>query len=135
MVHFRIFTPTDKPETAVVGSLALVNIPEPETTVHNPVPIDGVLADKVETVAQMDWSEPAFAVVGAASIVILTSSNTLPQAPPGIVQRNTLIPVESPLTPVVASEALTNVPLPLMTVQIPPVAAVAAKLVDAIHNC
>ena len=56
---------------------------------------------------------------------MLTSSKTSAQAPPSIVQRKTFKPVAKPETDVVARISSAKVPLPLVTVQIPPVAAVA----------
>ena len=75
------------------------------------------------------------AVVGGTSTVIATSSKTFPQAPPVMVHRNALYPAESPFTAVVASAALVNVPEPLTTDQLPPVAAVAARIVDVAQMC
>jgi hypothetical protein len=66
---------------------------------------------------------------GLSSTVIVISSNASPQVPPGTVQRKTFVPKANPITPVFASDALVNVPEPLITVQIPPVTAVADKLV------
>ena len=54
-----------------------------------------------------------------------TSSKTEGQAPPGIVQRNVLTPIDKPVTAVLASDAFVNVPLPLISDQIPPAEAVA----------
>ena len=59
-----------------------------------------------------------------------TSSETVPQAPAEMVQRNKLVPVDNPETRVFDKLALVNVPVPLTTDHIPPVAAVALKLVD-----
>ena len=46
-----------------------------------------------------------------------------------MVQRKVLVPVESPVTEVLASEALVKVPVPEITLQTPPVTAVAASVV------
>ena len=97
----------------------------PETIDQNPAPIIGELAESEATVAQIVWSVPAFARVGFSSIIIFTSSKTSAQAPPGIVQRNVLIPMESPVTLVLARFALMKVPVPEITLQIPPEVAVA----------
>ena len=53
-------------------------------------------------------------------MVIETSSQTSGQVPPSIVQRKTLVPVVNPVTDVVADDAFTIVPEPLLNVQIPP---------------
>ena len=52
-----------------------------------------------------------------------------------MVHLKALLPAESPFTAVVASEALENVPDPLSTVQLPPVTAVAANVVDVEQIC
>ena len=46
-----------------------------------------------------------------------------------MVQRKVLVPVESPVTLELARLALAKVPVPVTTLQIPPVAAVAARVV------
>ena len=65
--------------------------------------------------------------------MMITSSETLPQAPPGIVHRNTFDPTESPVILVFANEAFVNVPDPEMMLHVPPVAAVAAKVVELLQ--
>jgi len=47
-----------------------------------------------------------------------------------MVQRKVLVPMESPETLVLASEALVKVPVPAITLQIPPVTAVAERVVE-----
>ena len=64
---------------------------------------------------------------------MVISSKTLPQAPPGMVQRNTFGPTESPVTLVFPKEAFAKVPVPQTTLQDPPVAAVAAKVVELLQ--
>jgi hypothetical protein len=57
--------PLGTPVTVVVGEEALVIVPVPLTTVHAPVPTAAVLAARVKVpLPQLDWSEPALAVVG-----------------------------------------------------------------------
>jgi len=46
-----------------------------------------------------------------------------------MVQRKVFIPIESPDTEVLAKDALVIVPVPEITLQIPPVTAVAASVV------
>ena len=46
----------------------------PLTCVHVPLPTEGVLPAIVTVLAQIDWSPPAFAVVGDATRVIVTWS-------------------------------------------------------------
>ena len=64
---------------------------------------------------------------------MVTSSKTLPHAPPGMVHRNTFGPTESPETLVFAKEVFAKVPVPETTLQDPPVAAVAAKVVELLQ--
>jgi len=119
--------PTESPDTPEVGEVALSKIAVPETTVQSPVPVVGEFAESVATVEQIVWSMPAFAAVGVACTFTETSSKTSAQAPPGIVQRKVLVPVESPETLVLARLALVKVPVPEITLQIPPAAAVAER--------
>ena len=44
MVHANTFTPVPNALTAVVGESELVIVPLPETMVHAPVPMAGILA-------------------------------------------------------------------------------------------
>lgn len=124
----RMFCPGLKPETAVLNWLLLVKVAVPETTLQVPVPAKGLFAFRVVFEAQMVWSCPAEATVGAGLTVMLTSSDTLGHAPPLMVQRKVLMPVDKPDTVVEASVLLAKVPVPETTVQTPPAAAVAARL-------
>ncbi len=47
-----------------------------------------------------------------------------------MVQRKVLVPMESVDTEVLAKDAFTKVPVPVITLQTPPVAAVAERLVE-----
>ena len=121
--------PTESPDTPDVGEVALSKIAVPEIMVQIPFPMDGEFAESVATVEQIVWSIPAFAVVGEAWTIIETSSKTSAQAPPGMVQRKVLVPVESADTEVLAKDALAKVPVPVITLHIPPFVAVAASVV------
>ena len=122
--------PTESPDTPDVGEVALSKIAVPEITDQRPVPINGTLPLNKLTVEQIVWSVPAFAEVGEAWTIIETSSNTSAQAPPGMVQRKVFVPMESPETVVLARFASTKVPVPKITLQIPPAAAVAEREVE-----
>ena len=64
IVQRKVFTPTDNPDTEVFGKSALENVPEPEITLHSPLPMAGEFAASVATVAHTCWSGPAFETVG-----------------------------------------------------------------------
>ena len=84
IVHRRVAVPgTVKPVTPDVGDEGVVMVAVPETTLHVPVPIVGVLPAKVAVVASQAGfiSEPALAVVGAAFTVIVPVAVTVPQPP------------------------------------------------------
>lgn len=72
IVQRRMATPgTAKPVTPEVGEEGVVIVAVPETTVHVPVPVVGVLPAKVAVVTPHAGfiSKPALAVVGAAFTV------------------------------------------------------------------
>jgi len=129
IVHLKTLFPTERPDTPDVGEVALSKIAVPENTVQSPVPVVGEFAESVATVEQIVWSMPAFAAVGVACTFTETSSNTSVQAPPGMVHRKVLVPMESPETLVFERFTLVKVPVPEITLQIPPVTAVAASVV------
>ena len=130
IVQRNTLFPTESPDTPDVGDVALSKIAVPEIMVQIPFPMDGEFAESVATVEQIVWSVPAFAIVGVACTIIETSSKTSAHAPPGMVQRKVFVPIESPETLVLASEALVKVPVPAITLQTPPVTAVAERLVE-----
>ena len=53
MVHSKIFEPDPIPVTPELGEAGLVIIPEPLTSVHNPVPVTGVFPARVAVVPQI----------------------------------------------------------------------------------
>ena len=61
-----------KPDVGLVD--AVNEPPVPVITLQEPVPTVGALATKVAAPPQTVWSAPAFATVGAAVIVMTTSS-------------------------------------------------------------
>jgi hypothetical protein len=78
-------------------------------------------------------AHPALAVLGKASTKMLTSSNALAQAPPGMVHRKTFRPVERFVTVEFAKEGFVTVDPPEITDQAPPETAVAASWDEAAH--
>ena len=119
IVHLKVFMPTDKPVTPEPGSPGVVTVPEPAITVQLPVPTPGGLPANVAVVEQTVWSDPAFAVVGASSRLIVTSSVEEAQTPLLIVHLNVFTPVDKPVTPEPGSPGVATVPDPVMTVQVP----------------
>jgi hypothetical protein len=78
---------------------------------------------------------PAFAAVGVAALVIVTSSNVDVQGAFAIVHLNTFAPVLKPVTPEEGLLALANVPVPLTTVHVPaPIVAVLPANVAAVPH-
>lgn len=49
-VQRKVFPPGLKPDTADFGSASFTNKPDPDTTVHLPVPLNGLVAFKVAPV-------------------------------------------------------------------------------------
>ena len=88
LVQRKVFAPTARFVTPLVGEAGVLTIAPPAITVHVPVPVVIVLPANVAVVAQTLWSGPARAVVGAAVRVIVTSSNDGAQEPLVLVQRN-----------------------------------------------
>ena len=63
------------PVTVVLGEVGVVIVqPGPLTWVQLPEPLLGVLPAMVTEVLHVDWSPPAFAVLGDAVLVIVTWS-------------------------------------------------------------
>ena len=71
MVQRNTLLPEDRPETVVVGEFAFAKVPEPETTVQVPVPMEGVFALRVAELTSTVWLAPAFAVVGFLNTVMV----------------------------------------------------------------
>jgi hypothetical protein len=53
IVHLKVLVPVDNPETEVFARFAFAKVPDPETTVHTPLPTDGTLPLRLVTVAQI----------------------------------------------------------------------------------
>jgi hypothetical protein len=70
IVHLKTFCPADNPVTVVLGKFGLLIVPLPETTVHEPVPTVGVLAERVTVCVQIDWLGPALDGVGPGLTVM-----------------------------------------------------------------
>lgn len=131
IVQVNVFNPKLKPVTVELGEVGLVTIAvEPAPTVQIPVPTVGAFADNVKVVLQVLWSVPAFAMVGAASRVMVTSLVEGVQVPLETVHLNTLIPIPKLVTWEVAEVAVTTEPPPCIIVHapVPTVGGVAPKV-------
>ena len=111
----------------VVAELLVVIVHVPLTILHCPEPTPAEFADIVVVVVlHSSWSAPAFATVGKASIVMVTSSFVDTQLPLLIVQRNVaLAPAVNPVTVVVSLVGAVIVATPDCNVHTPvPIIAV-----------
>lgn len=95
--------------------------PTPLTTVHCPEPTAGVLPARVSEELHIVISSPAFAGVGGATSVIVTSSvDTGQSAPLVIVHRSVYVNPGVPVKDAFGAEVLSKVPpVPLTTDQVP----------------
>jgi len=78
MVHLKVFAPTVKPLTAELKLVGFNTVPKPLTTVQTPLPMTGMLPDKVVFAAQTDWFVPALEVVGRLLIMVTSSEAVQP---------------------------------------------------------
>jgi hypothetical protein len=102
IVHLRTADASEKsPVTPEVGEDGLVMLANPLTTVHNPVPINGVFpARVVEAWLHSCWSGPALDIVGSAETVMVTWSILGGQVPLEMVQASVALdPTRRPVTP------------------------------------
>ncbi|HEY6190913.1 MAG TPA: hypothetical protein VI215_01155 [Bacteroidota bacterium] len=118
-VQTKVFVPTDRPVTPEVGSAGVVTLPVPASTVHAPVPTEGVLPARVAVVEQTVSSGPALAVVGGASLVMTTVSLDAGQLALLTVQTKVLTPTERAVTPDVGSPGVVTLAPPTITVHAP----------------
>jgi hypothetical protein len=112
MVHWKTLAPTPNPVTPDVAEEGVVIVPVPETSVHKPVPVVGVFPASVAVVPQTVWLGPAFAVVGAATPVIVTVDEEAVQGELLMVHWKTLAPTPNPVTPEFGDEGVVIVPVP-----------------------
>ncbi len=125
IVHLNVTEPTTKPVTPDVGLVAVVIVAVPVTTVHNPVPLVGVLPARLDVVAQIVWSAPAFEAVRPPLTVIITSSVDEVHPVFAIVHLNVFAPAPNPVIPDVGLVGVVNVAAPVTTVHVPvPIVAV-----------
>ena len=132
-VQRKVFKPTDKPVTPEVMLEGVVTAADPAITVQAPVPTVGAVAPKVAVAEQTVWSVPAAEILGATTLVMITSSVEGVQTPLLIVQRSvTLVPAVK-VTVEVGLEGVVTVTVPVITVQapvFPDPAALAASVAE-----
>ena len=141
MFHCNTFVPRPKPLTVVVAELELVNTAVPDTTLHVPVPVVGVLAASVVLLVVIHnvCDGPALAKLVAGStwmVIVLEVDEHVPTEV--IFHCNTFIPKPRFVIVEFGDNELVIVPLPLITlhVPIPVVGVLAASVVElvVIHN-
>src|ERR1019366_6881322 len=128
IVHLNVeLVPRGTPVTVEVGEAGVVMEAIPLTILHAPVPTAAVFPASVKfPLLQLAWSRPAFAVVGVALFVRITSSVEAVQGLLEIVHLNVaLVPAVTPVTPEVGEAGVVIVAVPLTTVHAPvPIIAV-----------
>jgi hypothetical protein len=136
IVHLNVFAPTPNPVTPDVALPGVVIVAVPDTTVHVPVPLVAVLPASVAVEAQTVWSGPAAAVVGAADLVITTSSVDGVHPAPLIVHLKVAEPTTKPVTPDVGLVGVVTVAVPDTTVHepVPLVGVLPANVAIVAHT-
>lgn len=113
MVQTKRLLPMLMPVTSDEAEVGELTVPDPETTVHNPVPTVGTLAVMVVLEPrQITWLVPAFDWVGCGSTVMTTVSTDGGQVPLVMVQMNLLGPMDKPFTDEEEEPALDIEPVP-----------------------
>ncbi len=140
MVHAKTFVPRANPVIDVVGDNELVIEPNPETSVHTPVPTVGVFAaiNVFGLVIQSVWLGPARAIDGTLLTVIVMLLTEATQGALETVQAKTLLPTAKPVIVVLGNTEFVITPLPETNVQAPdPTAGKLAAMLAVgleIHN-
>ncbi len=133
IVHSKIFVPSVKPVTVVLGLVEFVITPPPVNTLHVPVPVVGVFAAKVAfgLDIQTVWFGPALAILVAGStmmVIVLDVDEHVPAEV--IVHSKILVPNERLVTVLFAAKLLVKIPVPDNTDHVPtPVVGVFAASV------
>lgn len=119
--QLRIFRPTLRLVTALVGELGATMVPVPVWNDQVPIPPVGVIAARLVLgeLIQIVWLTPALADVGVPVIAIVTIATLGAQTPPLVTDHcKTFSPI-SRVTCVVASVGVAIVPLPCAMDQLP----------------
>jgi hypothetical protein len=118
-----------------VGEVGDDGTPVPETKIHVPLPITGVLPAKVDDDAQIVWSDPAFAVVGFASTLIVIKSSEGGQVPFEIRHLKIFAPMLNPVTTDDGEFGDEGIPVPETKDQVPvPVVGVFPVKLDELAH-
>lgn len=104
--------PVATPVTPLLAEFGDKKVPEPETSVHTPLPIIGLLPFKVTVEVQIFELAPADATVGGRSLITATVEVDGGHVPLEIVHWKTLVPAASPTTPELGELGVVIDPLP-----------------------
>lgn len=122
IVHCRVaLVPAATPVTVVLYNVGAVIVAPPLTTVHNPVPGEGLFPAKVKMLLlQLLWGPPAFAAGAGNLFVKTTLDEELGQVPLLIVHVSVaLVPAATPVTVDPGDVGVVMVAVPLATVHKP----------------
>ena len=121
MLHSIMLAPNPKLVIVVFGEREFVIVPLPLITDHVPIPLVGVLAERVvegEDIHNV-WFDPAIALLGTRSICILIVDVLDPQMPLAIVHFKTFKPAPKPVTVLVSRVGVVILPLPKIIDHVP----------------
>ena len=120
MVHANTLVPVPKAVTPLAGFVGVVIVPKPDTKLQLPLPIAGVLPDRlVAVVAHKLKSVPALAVLGLKKRVTETVDVLGGHTPLLMVHANTLVPTPKKFTAEVGEFADAIIPLPDTKLHVP----------------
>lgn len=122
MLHSRIFIPSPKPVTVVLGLFGLVIVPDPDITDHVPAPVVGVLPANVVVgeLIHTVWFGPANAILGAGSTITVMVALVNGQAPLFVILHcNTFVPRPTAVNVVAGLLGLEIVAVPIKTLHVP----------------
>ena len=121
IIQAKTFVPNPNPVIEEFGEMGLTIVPLPEINVQIPVPTTGALAAIMVfgIVIHRVCDGPAFAVVGSAMPVMITSSKEATQGAFEMVHLKVLFPTPNPVMLVFGELGETIVPLPPIKVQAP----------------
>ncbi len=133
IVHSKIFVPSVRPVTVVLGLVDDVITPPPDNTDHVPTPVVGVLAanvafgEEIQTV----WFGPALAILVAGSTIMVIVLDVDEQVPADVIVHSKIfVPNERLVTVLFAAKLFVTTPVPDNTDHVPtPVVGVFAAKV------